>query len=497
MRKWICLLLACLLLPLPVRGADPELSVIAPAEPLIPWETALIRYTLPEAGTVQLTLTDGEGREIMPVARDVQGVAGKNTLFWNGTWERESAPAGVWRLRLDAGDAHAETEIVIAGEAPAVAARPAESLEPLRLSFTPATTSPWNGRDASLNYWTLPMDIHEEERIWQVLTAPITVINIGKNSTEKTQVTIRKEPSADSEGVGVVTCETQGVHVLERGEEWSLIECYSSSFHDSKILNWNVLVQGYILTKYLKEEIPNQEMGMVIDKLTQRLYLFREGRLYSTLLVSTGLSNKRQPYNETRSGEFLLTSKVGDFKSDNLTCAKAIRFNDGDLLHEVPYVLAADGVSRIYDTCEPKLGTKASHGCIRVQRKKTPEGVNMYWIWDSLKKNSKTRLLIWEDWQGRQIEIPAEDTPLYWSAREGTYYHSAERCSGVKEGLVLARFPYGELETGAYAKLKPCPYCAPVLRRAEIEEINAKYAFGGDHDPVLTEARKSCPRPLK
>ena len=495
MRKWICLLLACLLLPLPVRGADPELSVIAPAEPLIPWETALIRYTLPEAGTVQLTLTDGEGREIMPVARDVQGVAGKNTLFWNGTWERESAPAGVWRLRLDAGDAHAETEIVIAGEAPAVAARPAESLEPLRLSFTPATTSPWNGRDASLNYWTLPMDIHEEERIWQVLTAPITVINIGKNSTEKTQVTIRKEPSADSEGVGVVTCETQGVHVLERGEEWSLVECYSSSFHDSPILNWNALVQGYVPTAYLTEIIPNQEMGFVIDKLTQRLYIFREGHLFTTLLVSTGLSNARQPYNETRSGEFLMTSKVGTFSSDNLRCGLAIRFNKGDLLHEVPYISQGDG-SKNYSVCEPKLGTKASHGCIRVQRKPTPEGVNMGWIWNNHKAN--TRLMIWEDWQGRQIPVPGEEMTLWYNPKGGQFYHSKDHCESVQRAsVVFEPFSYALLDEKPYAKLKRCEYCAPPLRRAEIEKINGKYVLGGDHDPILTKAREKCPRPLK
>ena len=56
------------------------------------------------------------------------------------------------------------------------------------------------------------------------------------------------------------------------------------------ILNWNTLVTGYVETKLLKEIRPNQEMGLVVDKLTQRLYVFLEGKLYSTLLVSTGLS---------------------------------------------------------------------------------------------------------------------------------------------------------------------------------------------------------------
>ena len=143
--------------------------------------------------------------------------------------------------------------------------------------FTPAHTSPRRGEDRTLNYWTLPMDITDEEAVWKVLTSPITVLDNGKKNAEKTQVILRALPSEDSDGVGMVTCISQGVHVLDRGEEWSLVECYSSSFHDSAILNWNVLVQGYVPTAYLKEVKPNQELGLVVDKLTQRLYVFREG----------------------------------------------------------------------------------------------------------------------------------------------------------------------------------------------------------------------------
>ena len=127
--------------------------------------------------------------------------------------------------------------------------------------FTPAHTSPYRGGDQTLNYWTLPMDITDEEAVWKVLTAPITVLDNGKKNAEKMQVIIRSQPSEESDGIGMVTCISQGVHVLERGEEWSLIECYSSSFHDSAILNWNTLVQGYVPTAYLKEVKPNQEKG--------------------------------------------------------------------------------------------------------------------------------------------------------------------------------------------------------------------------------------------
>jgi hypothetical protein len=35
-----------------------------------------------------------------------------------------------------------------------------------------------------------------------------------------------------------------------------------------------------------------------------------------------------------------------------------------------------------------------------------------------------------------------------------------------------------------------CPYCTPVRRKAEIMEINAVYAPGGDHEELLNSLRK-------
>ena len=76
-----------------------------------------------------------------------------------------------------------------------------------------------------------------------------------------------------------------------------------------------------------------------MDKLDQRLYIFEDGEIYDVLVISTGLPNERQPYNETRSGEFLLVSPVGGFEVEGLNAAMGRRFNFGDILHEVPYSL--------------------------------------------------------------------------------------------------------------------------------------------------------------
>ena len=57
--------------------------------------------------------------------------------------------------------------------------------------FTPLHMSARRGEDETLNYWTVPMDITDEEAGWKALIAPITGVDNGKKNAEKTQVVIR------------------------------------------------------------------------------------------------------------------------------------------------------------------------------------------------------------------------------------------------------------------------------------------------------------------
>lgn len=432
-----------------------------------------VSFWATEAG--MLILTAGEGDSL--IRREIPVEQGEGTVSFEA-----ALPPGTWPVAM-----------ILARE-DGTASEPVNfslTVEKAATAFTPV--SPGNGIEGAytLDGWTVPMDITDEAAVWQALTAMVTVLDDGKDKAQVRQVILRKEPQADSDGIGTVTLASQGVRVLEKREDWTKIECYSSSFHDSPILNWNTLVQGWVETKLLKEIQPNQNIGLVVDKLTQRLYVFLEGKLYSTLLISTGQTNKKQPFNETRSGEYLIVSRVGGFYSDNMYCPRALRFNDGDLLHEVPYVLRNG--NKIYSGTEPKLGTKASHGCIRVQRKANPEGVNQEWLFTNCPVN--TKILIWEDWQGRQIEVPADDEIFWIHPSKAEYYHCSDHCPmlGSKPPQEIT---YGEL-SAEDSKLKACPACGPVPKKSELLEINALYAEGGDHDPVLTEARKDCPKKLK
>ena len=367
--------------------------------------------------------------------------------------------------------------------------------------ITPAyrsTETPEEDHEGS--YWCTPMSLEDEDAIWKMLTSPITVADVNMNK----QTVVYAEPDENSEGIGMLTGQSQGVHVLETLEGgWTKVETYSTSFHDSKVKNFNAFVTGYVPTKKLKTVEVNQNYGIIIDKLTQRLYFFRDGHLETSLAVSTGKYNpkakKQQPYNETRSGEYLIIyTKTGALRDEDsgMVCSYALKFNAADYIHEVPHKKNADGTLN-YRGFEEILGKRASHGCIRVQAKKNSQGYNMKVLADLIKKRKDKaciKLVIWEDYQGRQVQIPDDDTPLYYNPNKGTMYHAVAECDSVKKSVrPLTAFTYGELEDEQFSKLTACPYCMPTPRRAVLEEINQEHmeASPGDVMSVYTPKKKN------
>ena len=332
-------------------------------------------------------------------------------------------------------------------------------------------------------FWETQMDYRDEEAMWAMLTAPMTVVD----GNFRAQADVFAEPSEDSKVIADVTRSSQGVHVLEHLDNgWTKIECYSSSFAGSPVKAYNTLTTGYIQTELLVEVEVRTEFALVVDKLTQRLYIYQDGKLFDELMVSTGLGTEKDPENETRSGEYLLYSPSGAFPSGNYICNYGIRYNDGDLIHEIPHLEKESGDD--YSRTEKLLGQRASHGCIRVQRKRTEKGVNMRWIWNNLRDKMKTRLVIWEDWTGRTVAVPEDDALLYYNPKGGKDYHGSPTCNGVLDKYEpMTPFTYGELEAGSFAKLKFCSYCIPPLRQPEIEAINAAHAPAAASDDASAE----------
>ena len=326
-------------------------------------------------------------------------------------------------------------------------------------------------------FWQMTEGETDEDIVWQVLMQPLTVLS-GK---QREQVKVRARPEKDCDDyVGVVTCASQGVHVLRQEGDWTLIEAYSSAEEGSKVQVWAARFQGYVETKLLKELPVDDEYGIVVDKLQQRLYVYKKGHLYSTLLCSTGFPREDTPFNETPAGEFGIVSWVGGFWDDSgtLYCDYGLRINSGIAMHEVPCVIKTDEATgeqtRDYHRCEKYLGEKASHGCIRIQKEKTPEGVNAKWLWNHLSRKPVTKVIIWDE-IGRVLGYPEEDYPLYYNPKGGRNYHSSPNCLLVKEKYrPMTAFTWGELEEEPYSSLTPCPGCAPQLTREGIDTVNEK-----------------------
>lgn len=304
-------------------------------------------------------------------------------------------------------------------------------------------------------------DITDEEACWELLMKPITVLDVDQKEYVYPRVTPDGDKVNDDKLGGFINGTSAAVHVLGEDEDgWTLIEGLDY---------YNRVIRGYVKTKLLKTVTPSDEYGIIIDKLTQQLHVFVKGKYWSSCAVSTGLPNDKQPYNETAAGEYLTVSRVGAFDSEGMICDMAIRFNGGDMIHQVPYNLLADGTKR-FTKWEEQLGQRASHGCVRTARIANEEGLSIRWLWDHYQKN--TKVVIWDD-RGRTLPYPDDGTELYYNPDGGSYYHSTATCGSVKKQyLPLTGFRYGELDTADFAKLDPCPSCTPVKRKSVIDQEN-------------------------
>lgn len=366
------------------------------------------------------------------------------------------------------------------------------SLEKLTISAPPTPTPAPIIRPAADatetvpgDFWSMEVGNYDWEAIWEVMISPMTIIRGSGKEAQKQTYKLRKAPdtAGGSNIIGEITCESQGVNVLETLDNgWTYIEAYNSSYGPKNTSRrgygeTDELIRGYVETDRLDTFTPRTEYGLLIDKLTQRLYILTENGLFTTLLISTGYPTKEQPWNETPAGEYYLCSKVGDFPSGNMTCGYGMRFNSGDILHEVPYLFNEKYESRDYSYTEKYLGEKASHGCVRVQRKKNEEGVNMEWIWENVPL--KTKLLIWDD-SDRPLAYPvADDYPIYYNPSGGKYYHADQNCSSIKNRYLPLKgvTTYLELDSEELSYLKPCEHCSAPARKSEISKYNASIGF--------------------
>lgn len=319
--------------------------------------------------------------------------------------------------------------------------------------------------------WFGEFDPYDEETAWSRLTADITVLDVD----QKEKVYLSDGPDGSRKTTdahrGFFYGESVAVKVLDEQDGWSKIQAYN---------DYDELEEGWVRPGRLRTVTPNQTWGMIVDKRTQRLYLYKEGKLVTELLISTGTTTgQNEDYCETASGEFLLISPTGGFWSGNLWCDQAIRFNGGDLLHMVPAVYYGENVgvyadgSGDFSICESALGSRASHGCIRVQRKENEDGYNHQWIWNNLRYEKNVKLIVWDD-DGRKLPETDDATPMYYNPDGGEKYHTDAYCDSVRSRyLPLTEIAYGTLARYPYTQLEPCSACKAPERPEVVRTWNA------------------------
>ena len=510
MKKSMCMfLLALCLLPALAFAAPALERVYAGDATLVSGQDGwYFEFYAGEGGTLAVQLLSGRTGEVVCDVGAMSVEAGSGRMAWNGLLPDGSAAApGDYMMQVQLKNAWGEESESSVFSLHIFESEAARSENVLDLSTLvaeeaasweePAAAAVTGGVPQATSFWDMNPDDYDltnpehQRAIWDLMMQPITVLE--GEQTENIYITNQPGISArpyKENCAGEFHGQSQGVHVLEENVDgYALIEAYTNDGTKTENSYMESIaaskVQGYIKASRLQQVTPSDKYALLIDKLRQKLYVFEAGRIVTSLDVSTGKNTKNQPYNETPAGEFITVSRVGDFKAGSSTIGRfAIRINGGTLLHEVLHDVGADGKTKIYTNYEPQLGYKASHGCIRIPRRKNADGFNMEWFWNNLPL--KTKVFIWED-KERQMyapELPDPDLQLYRNPNGGSNYHIDENCSGVKAQYLplTGDFTYADLDRSEFSKLTPCVYCgAPQTKRelynryvASAQEIGAE-----------------------
>lgn len=277
-----------------------------------------------------------------------------------------------------------------------------ESEEEVEPTPTPGISAPYSTFDDG-TFWSMTPGELDDDVIWDILMQPITVYDDGKIKGAE-HVYLMENPDGTGAKVAQIHGKSQGLHIISPENEhgYVLVEAFSNYDPDYQPTTDEErehafdLKQGYIKTSGLKTVDVKTDYAILIDKKTQRLYIYEDGKRITELLIATGKIEKNKYYNETIPGEYITISHVGGFWSGNMYCDMAIRINGGILLHEVPHKVNADK-SKNYSSFEAYLGSKQSHGCIRIQRLKNEDGYNHRWLWENLDRKGGYKVIIWDD----------------------------------------------------------------------------------------------------
>lgn len=238
----------------------------------------------------------------------------------------------------------------------------------------------------------LPADGASDAEIWALMRRPSVVVDIKNTNHQQ----VYAQPGTGSTALGTLHGQSQCLEVLDIAGDWARVTAWNHERGEQ--------MTGYVPLKNLKTAEPNGPYGLLIDKRTQTMALFEDGRRLVEVPVSTGLVARDRLIRETAAGSFLTVERIAGFADSGYYYDYPIRYDGGNLIHQLGYK-KVNGRSDFRDQT-PQLGQKASHGCVRVQRDADAEtGLSAYWLWTHLPYH--TRVMILDDPDQRRLEAEA------------------------------------------------------------------------------------------
>ena len=235
-----------------------------------------------------------------------------------------------------------------------------------------------------VGYWGLTAGSTDAE-IWAAITRTMTSVDVGESESAY----IYNSTETDRKQLGTVSGLTQGLNVVKALDNgWSLVEAYRNED--------GAFVRGYIRSNKLRTVVPNQAYGIVIDKVTQKLTVWKDGAPIGSCSVSTGLPTPKYLLRETPAGEFITATRRGTTEYYGKGyCLYTIRINGVYHIAEIP-TTKKNGSD--FSLLEGSLGEKATRGYICIAHDaSTDGGINAEWIWNMTTENKKVKVLILDD----------------------------------------------------------------------------------------------------
>ena len=352
-----------------VRGYAPALALALPSSGVLyldGGENWFVECWVPNACVVEMDVLDAEGNQVYTKSVSM-GDPDRDVIRWNGTGSdyRKVAP-GEYTVRL----------------------YPKKNPDfdytfPLSVEETAPQTPP-----VAVTGPVIPERGMSDAEIWQIMMKPSVVVNATGSSS---RFALRESPSKRSPSAGLVCCATQGLEVLAVEDGWAQVR--AGNYSDGHF------VTGWFPVRELTVVSPAPHYAVLVDKRAQTLTVYHDGMPAGTVPVSTGLPTEKKPERETSPGAFLTDIHFSrDFAQDGARYDYPLRYQGGNIIHSTGYARIPHAAYSVKDYSRnlPKLGQKASHGCVRVSPFASPDcEINSFWLWTHLPYH--TRVVILDD----------------------------------------------------------------------------------------------------